>query len=128
MKYTKKDFTIGQTVVLELTGNAARHRTGEELIIDKVVKAIGNKYVTVGWEDEDYGDVKIRFEDGRESTNYSSNYTLYLTRKELEDRMEKDRIYSKLRNHYFGDYNETDKLNLDKLRRILVICEEEQLC
>ena len=41
-----KDFKVGQTVWIRLTGNAIRGKRGDELIEEWVIDKIGRKYIT----------------------------------------------------------------------------------
>lgn len=87
----KEDFKVGQTVYLRLTGNAARGRTGDDLIREAKVVSVGRKYITVspGY----YGEVKFDSENNfREKTNYCVDHELFLTKQDIADDIEKDKL------------------------------------
>lgn len=121
MKFNKKDFTVGQIVFLKLTGNEARGKSDEKLIVEREVKSIGNKFVTVGYVGEEYGTVKIKLEDGCEHSNYTSNYSLYLTKDDILDEFK----LSKLTREIFGTFGFNKKLTLNQIERIYAIYKEQ---
>lgn len=86
----KEDFKVGQTVYLRLTGNAARGRTGDDLIREAKVVSVGRKYITVssGY----YGEVKFDLENFREKTNSCIDYELFLTKQDIFDDIEKNEL------------------------------------
>ena len=117
MRRTKKDFTVGQIVYLKLTNNSARGLSGDKLIVEKEVKAIGNKYITVGSVNCDYGFIKLDYEYGREKTEYSSDFTLYITKQDILDEEECARLEQEIK-RLISD------VPLKQLRKILSICNE----
>ena len=96
-----KDFKVGQTVWIRLTGNAIRGKHGDELIEEWVIDKIGRKYITASkktgypkgiiFEKRGYG-YEDRFV---EKTNYCVDYIMYETEQYIRDEMEKDKIYKK---------------------------------
>ena len=75
----KSDFTKGQTVWLKYVGN----RRGEVEISERTVKSIGSKYITVSLNR--YKDVKFEIENNFiEHTDYRIQYSLYLSREDIE--------------------------------------------
>lgn len=43
-----KDFKVGQTVYVELTGNASRGKTAEHCIEEWEITSVGRKYIRAG--------------------------------------------------------------------------------
>lgn len=43
-----KDFKVGQTVYVELTGNASRGKTAEQCIEEWEITSVGRKYIRAG--------------------------------------------------------------------------------
>lgn len=124
-----KDFKVGQTVYVELTGNASRGKTAEQCIEEWEIVSVGRKYVKANeigktWKDATF---EQRESDGRfvQKTNYSPDYILYLTRQEIEDKHEKTRLYQEI-SEVFRGYGESKKLTLEQLRKIKGILEESE--
>lgn len=123
-----KDFKVGQTVWIRLTGNAIRGKCGDELIEEWVIDKIGRKYITAS---KKTGYPKgIIFEKGYgckdifvEKTDYCVDYIMYETEQEIRDEMEKDEIYRDIR-LFFDSFNKS-KLTLEQLRSIKKIIDEE---
>lgn len=86
-----KDFKVGQTVYVELTGNASRGKTPEQCIEEWEVTSVGRKYINAVKKNPDSFLYKLVFEwsesYGRfvEKTRCSVNYILYPTRQEIEE-------------------------------------------
>ena len=64
------NLVVGQSVIVERTGNAARGRSGEDLYFPAVVKSIGRKWFVVessvvGWMDRE----RFSLEDGYDQFN-----------------------------------------------------------
>ena len=125
-----KDFKVGQTVWIRLTGNAIRGKCGDELIEEWVIDKIGRKYITAS---KKTGYPKgIIFETGYgykgrfvEKTDYCVDYIMYETEQEIRDEMKKDEIYRYIR-LFFDSFNKS-KLTLEQLRSIKkIICEESE--
>ena len=124
-----KDFKVGQTVWIRLTGNAIRGKCGDELIEEWVIDKIGRKYITASkktgyprgiiFEKSDYG------YEGRfvEKTYYCVDYIMYETEQELRDELEKDKIYRDIR-LLFDRFNK-NKMTLEQLRSIKKIIDGE---
>lgn len=125
-----KDFKVGQTVWIRLTGNAIRGKCGDELIEEWVIDKIGRKYITASKKtgypkgiifEKGYG-YKDRFV---EKTDYFVDYIMYETEQEIRDEMEKDEIYRDIR-LFFDSFNKS-KLTIEQLRSIKkIICEESE--
>ena len=84
-----KDFKVGQTVLIRLTGNAIRGKCGDELIEEWVIDKIGRKYITAS---KKTGYPKgIIFEKKNcgceggfvQKTDYCVDYILYASKAEL---------------------------------------------
>ena len=124
-----KDFKVGQTVWIRLTGNAIRGKHGDELVEEWVIDKIGRKYITASkktgypkgiiFEKKGYG-YEDRFV---EKTNYCVDYIMYETEQEIRDEMEKYKIYRDVQ-LFFDRFNK-NKLTLEQLRSIKKIIDEE---
>ena len=124
-----KDFKVGQTVWIMLTGNAIRGKHGDELIEEWVIDKIGRKYITASkktgypkgiiFEKRGYG-YEDRFV---EKTNYCVDYIMYETEQYIRDEMEKDKIYKNIQ-MFFDRFNK-NKLTLEQLKGIKRIIDEE---
>ena len=124
-----KDFKVGQTVWIRLTGNAIRGKHGDELIEEWVIDKIGRKYITASkktgypkgiiFEKRGYG-YEDRFV---EKTNYCVDYIMYETEQYIRDEMEKDKIYKNIQ-MFFDRFNK-NKLTLEQLKGIKRIIDEE---
>ncbi|WAK79459.1 hypothetical protein [Clostridium phage Maintenon] len=112
----RSELRIGQTVYIEPTGNSARN--GKEIIETKISK-IGTKYI----ETEHFGKrTKFNISDGKEKDTgygYGYDYILYLTKKEIEDKNEREELLGDLRYDWYRL-----NLTLDQLRRIKAIIDE----
>ena len=125
-----KDFKVGQTVWIRLTGNAIRGKCGDELIEEWVIDKIGRKYITASKKtsypkgiifEKGYG-YKDRFV---EKTDHCVDYIMYETEQEIRDEMEKDEIYRDVQ-LFFDSFNKS-KLTIEQLRSIKkIICEESE--
>lgn len=113
----RSELSVGQTVYIEPTGNAARY--GKDIIETKISK-IGKKYI----ETEKFGEMyKFNISDGKQKDTgygYGYDYILYLSRSEVENKQEKGSLLS-----YFACCNWYRlNLTLDQLRRIKAIIDE----
>lgn len=124
-----KDFKVGQTVYVELTGNSARGKTKEKRIEEWEITFVGRKYIeaakkycgtligkTVFEYKESYG----RFV---QKTNYCVDYILYETIQEIEDKHERHRLFDEV-SGVFREYGVSRKLTLGQLRKIKEILDE----
>lgn len=117
------DFKVGQTVYMEVIGNAKRHREKEDLIIESKVEKVGRKYVTVG---------RIKFEDtdGRsfdglvESSEYSPNYILYPSKEVIDEVFYRRRLFSSVNSLLCG--KKIEQLSTEQLEEILKIISVEE--
>ena len=126
-----KDVKVGQSVYIELTGNACRGKSGAELIEEWEVVSVGRKLIKAkrkGWNDIS----AITFERREfgfgdhfvEKTDYSVDYIMYANRKDLEDELERRDLLMFVRN-YFGGYGEKN-ISVGALRKIANLIREEQ--
>jgi hypothetical protein len=105
---------VGQTVYLEPTGNACRY--SKEIVETKVIK-VGRKYFEV-----ENKHIKFDIDNMCEVSNYCSNWSVYLSRQEIEDKNEKESINRAMR-ELFGTYGRNN-LSLEQLRQIQKITEQ----
>lgn len=122
-RYTKKDFYVGQEVYVEYVGLKLSLR-GE--LRTEIVKKVGNKYIETDHHRKYY------VKDGRETTEYSSNYVLWIDKKEYEQKLEKDKVYRALANKFNSGYGDIEQnelyktLTIEDLREIERIVEKRQ--
>lgn len=125
-----KDFKVGQTVYVELTGNASRGKTQEQCIEEWEVTSVGRKYIIAVKKNPDSLLYKLVFEwsesYGRfvEKTRCSVNYILYLTRHEIEESREKSRLFREIERRF--RYGLQRDISLEQLRAIHRILEGEK--
>ncbi|MFR3727703.1 hypothetical protein [Lacrimispora sp.] len=122
----KEDFHKGQTVYLLLLCNAARGKHGEELIREATVTAIGNKYITVS---PGYYSTNVRFEienNFREHSDYSPEHKLFLSREEIVDRLEKEKLLCWFRDS-FRIFSQSKDFSLTALREAKEILEKSEV-
>lgn len=120
--YKISDFKVGEKAYIELVGNRARGKRGSELIVECTVEAVGRKYVTANG---------IKFEEHdayyglKEHSSYSPNYLLHPSKKDIEDRLEKEGLIFEIKEFFSGsDRYLANKVSLEKLREIKRIIEE----
>ena len=87
-RFTKKDFFVGQEVYAECVGLSTR-KDKEGSISVETVTNIGNKYVTTNKR-------MYRLADGVLATEDSPNYVLWINKDEVETKVAKDKLFSKL--------------------------------
>lgn len=123
-----KDFKVGQTVYIELTGNAERGKVGENLIEEWQISRVGKKYIYA--KKNEYMNEIPFLKDGRygnqwfQKTDYCVDYILYATKKELEDKLEKEQIFDEVYG-FFRRYDAIGKITLEQLKEIKRILSEE---
>ena len=105
---------VGQTVYLEPTAYAA-HRNKD--IVETVVTKVGRKYFEVKNRRE-----RFNLEKMCEITCYTPSWHIYLSKKEIEDKNEKETLISRLRK-LFQNYNNIN-LSLEQLREIQKITKQ----
>lgn len=131
-----KNFKVGQTVYVELTGNASRRKTADECIEEWEITSVGRKYIKAGrcscgstfgnrvWNETIF---EYRESYGRfvQKTDCCVNYILYETRQEIEDEHERERLRINICN-MLSDYRTGKKISLEQLRKIKSILDEEK--
>jgi len=87
-RFTKKDFYVGQEVYAEYVGlTGLRNKKGD--ISLEVVTRVGNKYVTTNKS-------MYQIADGLLVTEYDPDYVLWINKGDLETKIAKDKLFSKL--------------------------------
>lgn len=124
-----KDFKVGQTVYVELTGNASRGKAPEQCIEEWEITSVGRKCIKAERKSdgEIWGEITFEFNDcyGKfvEKTDCCVDYILYLTRHEIEEKHEKNRLLDEV-GVFFRDWSKPKKLSIEQLKRIKEILEE----
>lgn len=117
-----KDFKVGQTVYVELTGNASREKSTEECIEEWEITSVGRKYIKACKKESgilrfettfEYNDCYERFVD---KTDYCVNYILYTTMQEIEEKHEKSRLFREIEERF--RYGSQKDISLEQLRAI----------
>lgn len=115
-RFTKKDFFVGQEVYAEYVGlTGSRNKEGN--ISVETVTNVGNKYVTTNKR-------MYRIADGVLVTEYSPDYVLWINHDEVETKVAKDKLFSKLLNEFslgLGGYQNQKlykRLSLEDLQEI----------
>lgn len=120
-RFTKNDFYVGQEVyaeeVSEKWSGIGKPRYNTDRISVETVTRVGNKYVTTNKR-------MYRIADGVLVTEYSPNYVLWINKDEVETKVAKDKLYSKLSWEFtmgLGGLQEQElyqKLSLEDLQEI----------
>ena len=91
-RYTKKDFFVGQKVYAEYVGlTGLRNKKGD--ISLEVVTRVGNKYVTTNKR-------MYQIADGFLVTEYDPDYVLWINKGDLETKIAKDKLFSRLSSEF----------------------------
>lgn len=124
-----KDFNVGQTVYIELTGNASRGKSGNSLIEEWEIVSVGRKLIKAkrkGWKDY-FAETFEKRENGYngrfvQKTDCSVNYVLYADRREIEEEFERKELLGTISEYFrgFGD----KKISLESLRKIAGLIKE----
>lgn len=118
--YSLKDFCKGQTVWVELTGNASRYKTGDELIEEWEVISVGRKYVTAkhkdGYREEKFEETDRNYGGLTQKTKYCVDYVLYPTRQAIADKIEKENLIKWFKGE-FSEWSDKSRYSLEKLRK-----------
>ena len=121
-RFTKKDFFVGQEVYAEYVGlTGSRNKEGN--ISVETVTNVGNKYVTTNKR-------MYRIADGVLVTEYSPDSVLWINHDEVETKVAKDKLFSKLLNEFslgLGGYQNQKlykRLSLEDLQEIERIIEK----
>jgi hypothetical protein len=112
----------GQIVFIEPTGYSSR-REGNEIIETKVVKS-GNKYFTV--DHCNYSPsrcIQFHISNWRQKTEFSPRWDCHESMQSYLDKKEYEKLNSFFTN--FFEWTKKHKLNLDQLRRMSEIANEE---
>lgn len=121
-RYTKKDFYVGQEVYAESIGTVGSMLEKGSISTETVTK-IGSKYVTTNKR-------IYRITDGTQSTDYTANFVLWIDKNELETKVAKDNVFTKLvdlfRSSYGGLQSQKlyKKLSLEDLQKIEQIVDK----
>lgn len=125
-----KDFNVGQTVWVEVTGNASRGRTVEECIEEWEITSVGRKYIKAGRRHKSLGilnETVFEYRDNYkrfvQKADCCVNYILYLTRQEIEEKHEKSQLFLKIIK-WFNFSSERD-ISLEQLRLIYEILQKK---
>lgn len=122
-----KDFKVGQTVYVRITGNEARGKDKDKLLQEYVVSKVGRKYVYA--KPSNGSQWEVCFEKNgngtglRQKTEYCVDYILYSSKQEIEDEQERLKLWNKI-SSVFGYLSVDDSVSLDQLQRINAILEE----
>jgi hypothetical protein len=108
----KSDLQIGQTVYLKPQGNRARG--GNKEITTDRISSIGKQYFYLEKEKN-----KVSIETGLENSQYTADFRVYLSKQEIQDEYEANRLVYEIRDR-IGQYGET-KIPLYKLKKIIEI-------
>lgn len=126
-----KDFKVGQTVWVKLTGNASRGKSGNDLIEEWEVVTVGKKYIYA--KRKGFGFCHIEKFEKREygysekivqKTDYCVDYILYPSKKELEEEIEREELSGEI-SSIFRSFARKESFSLDQLRRIKAIISEQ---
>lgn len=124
-----KDFKVGQTVYIELTGNASRGKTTEQCIEEWETTSVGRKYIKACKKEGgafrfettfEYKENRKRFV---QKTDCCVNYILYETKEEIERKFEKSKLLNEVES-FFRDWSKPKNLSIEQLKRIKEILEE----
>ena len=122
-----KDFKVGQTVYVELTGNASRGKTPEQRIEEWEITSVGRKYIKAGkrsdgriWGERTF-EYRENYKTFVEKTDCCVDYILYPTRQEIEEKHEKSRLFMEIEEWF--RYGSQRDISLEQLRAIYGILE-----
>ncbi|MCM1232851.1 MAG: hypothetical protein NC489_22225 [Ruminococcus flavefaciens] len=126
--YTIKDFKVGDSVYVEVTGNKARHLSDdiESHIKPALVTKVGRKYVSAKIDSHtivQFKETECNYGGGlREHTDGCVDYILFKTKQDVYDRYEAKSILAELYSVFgcFDGYH----IPLDKLREIQAIVRQ----
>lgn len=125
--YSIKDFKKGQTVYVELKGNASRNKKNEELIEEWEVISVGNKYVTATSKKYSFPikfmETNSNYDSLIEKTDYSVDYILYPSKEEVENKFKKEELYNFIKSKFSSSYSK-NQYTLEQLRKIKEILGE----
>lgn len=122
-----KDFKVGQTVYVELTGNASRGKTAEQCIEEWEITSVGRKYIKAGRKSDGdiWGERTFEYRENYkrfvEKADCCVDYVLYETRQEIEEKHEKSRLFREIEQWF--RYGSKRDISLGQLRAIHGILE-----
>lgn len=124
--YTLKDFSKGQTVWVELTGNARRYKNGDELIEEWEVVSVGRKYVTAkrGYREEKFQETDANYGGLIQKAEHCVDYVLYPSKEELSNKLEKEELISWFKSEFSGWRNKSE-YSLEQLKKAKEILKTE---
>lgn len=117
-----KDFKVGQTVWVELVGDARRGKTDEQCIEEWEIASVGRKYIKAAkkYNSSSIHETTFEFDECRErfsqKTRFSADYILYMTRQEIEEKREKNRLFREIEERF--RYGSRKDISLEQLREI----------
>lgn len=121
-RYTKKDFYVGQEVYAECVGIIGSI-LGMDSISIEIVTKVGKEYVMTDKR-------SYRFKVGAQPTDIIGNFVLWIDKNELETKVAKDNVFTKLVDlfgiGYGGLQNQKlyKKLSLEDLQKIEQIIDK----
>ncbi|MFG6393821.1 MAG: hypothetical protein K1W24_06500 [Lachnospiraceae bacterium] len=125
-----RDFKAGQTVYIELTGNASRGKTPEQCIEEWEITSVGRKYIKAGrrFNGTIWRETKFEYRENYgkfvQKTDCCIDYILYTTRQEIEERIERDKLFNEIRRRF--ERNLKNDISLEQLREIHGILSEKE--
>ena len=125
-----KDFKVGQTVWVQLAGNEARGKHGDELIEEWEVVTVGKKYIHARKKGRSFPTVFEKREFGYsvkfvQKTDGCVNYILYASKTELEEELEHSRLFDEILQAFRG-FGVKHNFSLEQLRKIKAIISESE--
>lgn len=112
----KMNVVVGQQVWIKPSGNVARRFTTP---IPGVVVNVGNKYFNVKFNGARGGVAKFHVLNGREVTEYTADWVVYLTKQEIDDEQETALLRKQIAVEEFGIGSKP--LPLETLREIMAL-------
>lgn len=88
-RYTKKDFYVGQEVYAECINVGGLSFLNKGDIVEEVVTKVGELYIATNKRD-------YIIESGLELSDYSPNFMVWTDKNDVEAKVAKDKVYSKL--------------------------------
>lgn len=122
-----KDFKVGQTVYVELTGNESRGKEPEQCIEEWEITSVGRKCIKAGERSDGriYGEITFEYRENDggfvEKTDCCVDYILYPTRQEIKEKQEKSRLFREIEERF--RYGSKKDISLGQLRAIHGILE-----
>lgn len=111
----KENFKPGQTVyLLPVKYMAYEYRVIEKRIRETKVVSVGRKYITV-----EYAKTKFDIENEfREVTNYSIEYKLFLSKKDIENAFKRNKMEERVQTAFHFPNLAVRKMTFDELETI----------